>query len=146
MSSSSRYIDVVAGVLWRHGEILAVTRPPGKSQAGAWEFPGGKVEPGEALSTALCRELHEELGIAVDTFAFWREITHCYAHVAVRLHFFHVHAFTGEPQALEGQKLCWKRPRQLPLLPFLEADRAVVALLADEFGDIGKDGKRRNRP
>ncbi len=141
MTSSPQYIDVVAGLLWRDGEVLAVTRPPGKSQAGSWEFPGGKVEPGENLSDALCRELHEELGIDMQTFAFWQEITHCYAHVSVRLHFFHVHAFAGEPKALEGQMLCWKRPRRLLSLPFLEADRAIVAQLADEFDDREEDGK-----
>jgi 8-oxo-dGTP diphosphatase len=128
--SGGKAIEVVAAVIWRDGRYLGVRRPAGKSMAGAYEFPGGKIEPGEVPQAALVRELGEELGITPSAFAFFREKAHSYPHLSVRLHFFHVHAFIGEPQALEGQDMEWLTPRQALARPFLEADRDVVEALA----------------
>ena len=68
-------IEVVGGILWRGGSFLAAQRPEGHPQAGFWEFPGGKVEPGESLEAALARELAEELSLSVRNPRLWRTIT-----------------------------------------------------------------------
>ena len=83
-------IEVVGGILWRGGSFLAAQRPEGHPQAGFWEFPGGKVEPGESLEAALARELAEELSLSVRNPRLWRTVEHDYDFRAVRLHFFHI--------------------------------------------------------
>jgi 8-oxo-dGTP diphosphatase len=128
---SGAEIDVVAAVIWRDGRFLAARRPEGKPQAGYWEFPGGKVEPGESLERALARELDEELGIRPAEAAFWCEKRHAYPHLRVRLHFFHVYRFTGRLTPREGHELRWLTPGAADV-PFLEADTQIVDLLARE--------------
>lgn len=122
-------LDVVAGIIWREGRYLAVERPEGASMAGWWEFPGGKIEPGETREAALVRELREELGITAEEYAFWRELTHAYETVTVRLHFFHIHHYSGELQALENQRWAWVDPAAPSTLDFLPADEPVVRAL-----------------
>ncbi|WP_165075034.1 MULTISPECIES: (deoxy)nucleoside triphosphate pyrophosphohydrolase [unclassified Desulfovibrio] len=92
-------IDVAAGILWRGGRLLAAQRPGGKPLAGFWELPGGKLEAGESAESALARELAEELGLTVREARFWRLAEHAYPArgIRVRLHFFHVTEFDGEP-------------------------------------------------
>ena len=91
-------IEVAAAVLVRpDGAFLLAQRPAGKVYAGYWEFPGGKIEPGEAADAALARELHEELGIDVVTAYPWITREHVYEHGHVRLNFFRVTEWTGEP-------------------------------------------------
>lgn len=123
-------IDVVAAIVWRGRKFLAVCRPPGKPQAGYWEFPGGKVEAGESLEEALARELEEELDIRPTTWGFWREKRHAYEHIRVRLHFFHVHQFSGLPVPREGHEFKWLEPGEADV-PFLEADEEIVRQLAE---------------
>ena len=130
MNAARPAVAVVAAVIWRGGRYLGVRRPAGKPMPGAYEFPGGKIEPGQTPEAALARELGEELGILPTTFAFFREKAHAYDHLSVRLYFFHVHAYAGEPQALEGQDMEWLTPQQALTRPFLEADRDIVAALA----------------
>ena len=128
--AGSGVIDVVAAVLWRGKRFLAVDRPPGKVMAGWWVFPGGKIDPGESRADALTRELHEELAVTPVEYAPWTEKTHVYDHATVRLYFFHVTRFTGEPRGLEGQRLKWVTPTEAETLAFLPADREILALLA----------------
>ncbi len=128
--NAAKPIDVVAAIIWRDGRFLAVDRPQGKSMAGWWEFPGGKVDEGETDDQALVRELHEELGITPTMFDYWREKIHVYEHATVRLRFYHVRAFLGEPSGLEGQRLKWLFPHEPPGVPFLPADEEVLAQLA----------------
>lgn len=132
--SALRDIDVAAGIIWQAGRFLAAQRPPDKPHAGFWEFPGGKLEPGEDAAQALARELAEELDIRVRTAAFWRCAEHDYPErcLHVRLHFFHVTAFDGQPSSREGQTLRWILPEEAPALPFLPADAAIVAALKNE--------------
>ena len=89
-------VDVAVGVLIDADErFLLTSRPAGKVYAGYWEFPGGKLEPGESVEAALRRELHEELGIAVDAVEPWKIELVDYPHARVRLHFCKVRAWSG---------------------------------------------------
>lgn len=122
-------LQVVAGVVWRGGRFLAVERPPDKVLAGWWEFPGGKVEPGESLEAALIRELQEELSFTSTSLTFWRRKRFVYPRGPVMLHFFHVTEFTGEVVPLEGQRFGWFTPGQADVSIFLPANADIVPAL-----------------
>lgn len=109
------------------GRVLIARRPEHKHQGGLWEFPGGKVEAGEAVEVALARELHEELGIDVMASRPLIQVRHDYPDLAVLLDVHEVGAFTGEPHGREGQPLAWVAPRELPDYQFPEANRPIVA-------------------
>ncbi len=110
------FIDVAAAVLQRpDGSYLLAQRPPGKIWAGYWEFPGGKIEPGETAHDALVRELHEELGITVQTSYPWLTRVFTYPHATVRLSFFRVTEWNGELHPHESQEFAWQiNPPQPP--------------------------------
>jgi len=124
-------VDVAAAVIERpDGSFLLAQRPPGKVYAGWWEFPGGKVEAGEAPEHALARELHEELGIDVQTAYPWITRVHVYEHATVMLHFFRVVEWAGEPQSREKQAFVWQRMDAPMAEPMLPANAPVLASLA----------------
>jgi 8-oxo-dGTP diphosphatase len=130
-------VEVAVGVLIRaDGAFLLTSRPVGKVYEGYWEFPGGKVEPGESVEAALTRELHEELGLEVTRCERWRIELMSYAHARVRLNFCKVFAWGGEPVAHEGQQLAWQ---QLPVTvaPLLPGTLPVLDWFAHERGHIG---------
>ncbi|NDV50709.1 MULTISPECIES: 8-oxo-dGTP diphosphatase MutT [unclassified Salipiger] len=115
------------------GRVLLAQRPEGKSMAGLWEFPGGKVEPGETPEAALIRELHEELGIetwdsclAPLTFA-----SHAYDDFHLLMPLFACRKWQGVPQAREGQVLKWARARELTDYPMPPADVPLIPILRD---------------
>ena len=122
-------LDVVAGIVWRDGQYLAVERPAGGRMAGWWEFPGGKIEPGETREDALVREFREELGITPTRFEYWRDLEHEYEEFVVRLYFFHINNYSGELQSLEKQRMAWVDPAVAPTLDYLPADIVIVKAL-----------------
>ena len=124
-------VDVAAAVIERpDGSFLLAQRPAGKVYAGWWEFPGGKLEPGEDAAQGLARELHEELGIDVRRAYPWITRVHAYEHATVRLHFFRVVAWEGEPHSREGQAFLWQRPAAPMAEPMLPANAPVLKSLA----------------
>ncbi|HEX4869937.1 MAG TPA: Nudix family hydrolase [Moraxellaceae bacterium] len=119
-------ILVVAAVIRRDGRILIAQRPRDKHMGGLWEFPGGKVEPGEDVRHALVRELEEELGITASACAPLIRITHDYPDKAVCLDVWEVTAFAGEPHGREGQSVRWVTEAELPAFDYPAANRPIV--------------------
>ena len=121
-------IHVAAAVIrGADGRILIARRGETQHQGGLWEFPGGKVEDGEAVEIALARELREELGIDVTAARPLIKIKHDYPDKQILLDVWDVSAFTGEPHGAEGQPLAWVSPRELAQYDFPEANRPIVA-------------------
>jgi len=115
------------------GRVLVSERPPGKQLAGLWEFPGGKVEPGERPEQTLIRELAEELGIRVEepclaplTFA-----SHAYPDFHLLMPLYVCRRWTGTPRPMEGQALKWVRPKALRDLAMPPADAPLIPFLVD---------------
>ena len=115
------------------GRVLLAKRPEGKTLAGLWEFPGGKVEEGERPEEALIRELKEELGINVEhsclaplTFA-----SHAYENFHLLMPLYVCRRWKGIPQALEGQELKWVRAKDLRSMPMPPADLPLIPHLED---------------
>lgn len=128
--SKSKYVEVSAAVLQRSdGSFLLAQRPPDKIWAGYWEFPGGKVEPGETPHHALVRELREELGIDAQTAYPWLTRVFTYPHATVRLNFFRVTAWSGELHPHEGQQFSWQHPGEVSVAPVLPANAPILRAL-----------------
>lgn len=115
------------------GRVLLAQRPEGKQLAGLWEFPGGKVEPGETPEQCLIRELHEEIGIETEipclaplTFA-----SHSYDDFHLLMPLFICRRFRGIAQPREGQTLKWVRPKQMRDYPMPPADAPLIPFLID---------------
>lgn len=121
-------IEVVAAVLRdRDGRVLIAERPAGKPLAGFWEFPGGKLGPGEPAASALQRELKEELGIGVERAHRLLHLSHIYPERRVHLDVWRVTRYSGTPASCEGQRLAWVPPAELPSWNLLPADEPIVA-------------------
>ena len=127
---NSPVVEVAAAVLQRaDGSFLLAQRPEGKPYAGYWEFPGGKMEAGESPLYALRRELHEELGIEVGAAYPWLRRVFTYPHATVRLNFFRVTAWQGEPHGRENQRLSWQTVPDLTVGPLLPANTPILRAL-----------------
>lgn len=126
---TERVEAAVAVILRADGKVLLGQRPEGKSWAGWWEFPGGKVEDGETAALALRREVHEELGIDATEFSPWITREFSYPERHVRLNFFTVRAWAGEPHGKENQQLSWQDPAAVTVGPLLPANAPVLDAL-----------------
>jgi 8-oxo-dGTP diphosphatase len=115
------------------GRVLLARRPEGKAMAGLWEFPGGKVLPGESPESALVRELREELGLdtAESCLAPYTFASHRYPEFHLLMPLYVCRRWSGVPIPLERQELAWVRPKRLFDYPMPPADRPLVALLQD---------------
>ena len=122
---------VAAALIVRDGEVLIGQRRPNQPMALLWEFPGGKIEPGESPQQALARELHEELGIQAAIGTHVIRIRHNYRHGgAVDLQFFTVREFTGEIENHIYEQIRWVKLADLTRYEFLAADRGLIRDLA----------------
>jgi 8-oxo-dGTP diphosphatase len=127
-------VDVAVGVLIRpNGDFLLTSRPPGKVYEGYWEFPGGKLEPGESVEQALRRELLEEIGITVRDVQPWKIELVDYPHALVRLNFCKVFDWTGELHMHEGQAFAWQN-LPVTVAPVLPGTIPVLGWFAQERG------------
>lgn len=126
----NKIVAVSAAVLQRpDGTFLLAQRPADKIWAGYWEFPGGKIEPGEAAYHALVRELREELGIEVQTAYPWLTRVFTYPHATVRLNFFRVTEWRGEMHPHEGQQFSWQHLPEVSVTPVLPANAPIIRAL-----------------
>jgi len=124
---------VAVALIDADGRVLIAERPEGKQLAGLWEFPGGKIEPGERPEETLIRELHEELGITVEepclaplTFA-----SHAYESFHLLMPLYVCRRWSGFVQSREGQRLKWVRPRDLRNYPMPPADEPLIPPLIE---------------
>ena len=134
--SLAKVIDVTVAIIQKStGEFLLASRPQGKGWAGWWEFPGGKIEIGEAPEHALSRELHEELGITPTYIQQWMTRRFDYPQTidaeakTVLLHFYFVNAWYGEITPKEGQQLSWQNPQNITVSPILPANAPIMKAL-----------------
>jgi len=130
---SGLLLVVAAALTDRDGRVLLTERPEGKTMAGLWEFPGGKLMPGETPEAALLRELKEELDIDTEasclaplTFA-----SHAYADFHLLMPLYVCRVWQGVPRPREGQRLAWVRPNEMRNWPMPPADRPLIAMLRD---------------
>jgi len=122
-------VEVVAAVVERAGRYLITRRLEGTHLAGLWEFPGGKILPGEKPEDALKRELKEELGVEATVSELIQTVDWTYPEKSVRLLFFRC-ALAGEPAALEGQEMRWVAAADLRSFHFPDADATLIARLS----------------
>lgn len=115
------------------GRVLLAQRPEGKSMAGLWEFPGGKIEAGETPEAALIREMKEELGIDIQSacLAPFTFASHAYETFHLLMPLYLCRRWQGTPRSLEGQALKWVRPREMGDYPVPPADVSLIAMLRD---------------
>ena len=122
---------VAAALVDGDGRVLLQRRAPGRAMAGLWEFPGGKVEPGERPEAALVREIEEELGIGVETTALtpaaFATADNAGRHMLLLLYL--CREWSGEPRALDAAALAWVRPADMAALPMPPADEPLIPLL-----------------
>lgn len=121
------------GLVDADGRVLLAQRPPGKKMAGLWEFPGGKVEPGETPEAALIREMREELGIDIKEacLAPFTFASHAYDDFHLLMPLYLCRRWQGTPAPHEGQVLKWVRPKEMKDYPMPPADVPLVAMLRD---------------
>lgn len=134
MVENKLYIHVAVGVIFNDAKQICVTKRQGKQHlAGFWEFPGGKVEPGETVQQALMRELEEEIGIHIQGSEPLLEIKHSYPDKDVHLDVHTISTFDGHARGQEGQELKWVEISDLKNVAFPEANIPIVEKLLKSF-------------
>lgn len=129
MGERSAPVWVAAALMIRDDKFLICRRPAHKIRGGLWEFPGGKVEPGESAAQALARECGEELGVSVCPGEVYMELTHPYPDITVKLTLLQVFAFQGQPQLLEHEALAWIGVEEIDDFDFCPADKLILERL-----------------
>ena len=131
MTDRRRTLVVAGLIVGGDGRVLIAKRRADQALGGRWEFPGGKVEPGEAPVAALARELHEELGVAAEVGRIWDVLFHAYPEFDLVM-LVYVCRINGAPRAIEVADLAWVAPRDLAAWDILPADRPLVERLGAE--------------
>lgn len=133
MTASKLLLVAAVALVDLDGRVLIARRPPGKAMAGLWEFPGGKVHPGETPEAALIRELAEELGIDTQAscLAPFTFASHAYADFHLLMPLYLCRKWHGTAVGREGQELAWVAPNGLRNYPMPPADKPLVAMLRD---------------
>jgi 8-oxo-dGTP diphosphatase len=133
MSESKLLLVAAVALVDPDGRVLLAERPAGKQLAGLWEFPGGKVDPGETPETALIRELGEELGITVEKacLAPFTFASHAYESFHLLMPLYVCRVWEGTVQPLEAQRLAWVKVGDMDAYPMPPADKPLVAMLRD---------------
>lgn len=126
-------ISVVAGICVRDGRILVARRREGGAESRKWEFPGGKIEPGETPEEALERELSEELGVKTKTGRIFDAVIRYLPERAILILFYFTSLTQGEPRPIEAEDVMWLLPEELGIPDFAEADRRVADRLRAEM-------------
>ncbi len=128
--------EVVAALIWRKGKFMICRRPPGKARGLLWEFPGGKVEPGETKEQALARECREELAVTVSVGRIFLDVVHEYPDITVHLTLFDSVISEGEPRLLEHSALAWIDPSETDRYDFCPADTEILEKIRREAAVI----------
>jgi A/G-specific adenine glycosylase len=123
------HFDVTAAVIRKNGRLLIAQRPFGGRLGGLWEFPGGKVEPGETLPQCLRREIKEELGVRIKVGKPITSIEHAYTHFKITLYAFECELMSGKPQALQVEDFKWVRMSELGKYAFAKTDIRIIEAL-----------------
>lgn len=127
-----RVIQVAAALLIRDGRLLIAQRLKGDHLGGLWEFPGGKIEPGESFASCLQREMIEELALEVDVFQVYDEVTHAYPEKSVHIKFLVCRWRAGEATPLAAQAVAWVTRDELSRYEFPPADAVILRRLRSE--------------
>lgn len=134
------WIPVVTALIRKGDRVLVGQRPPGHTLAGQWEFPGGKIEKGEAPEEALKRELQEELGIEAEIGPLRLAASHTYGDVSILIMFYDVFFWKGEPKLQQHTELRWIASHEFKDLPIPDANRKII----DRLNDV-LNGDRKSR-
>ena len=127
---------VTAGILIHNGTILIAKRPAGKTMAAMWEFPGGKIEPGETAAACMIREMEEEFAIRVEVVRGYDELIHHYPDFSVKLIFFLLRWTGGALECRDHDDFKWVLPEHLTDYVFLPADAPIINQIAAEGADL----------
>ncbi|RMF50530.1 MAG: A/G-specific adenine glycosylase [Anaerolineae bacterium] len=125
------HYKVVAAVIWRNGQVLLARRPENGLLGGLWEFPGGKVQPGETFPAALQREIREELGADIEVETYLGTYRHAFTHFSITLRAYtcRLHPHSPPPAALEHTAITWQKPQALDDFPMGKVDRQIARRL-----------------
>jgi mutator protein MutT len=142
---SPALIEIAIALVWKDGRLLIARRPTGVHLAGLWEFPGGKIEPGETTAACVLRELREEVGIEAEVTGERPMIEFTYPERTVRLHPLDCRWLSGEPQPTRCEEPRWVLPVELPAYSFPEANAPLLAELTGEVTSGRRTGDARDR-
>lgn len=131
--STDYKVIICAAIQNSMGQILLTRRKPELKLGGMWEFPGGKLEHGEELETALKREIREELSIEIDDIELLHLQPHVYTHAAVLILFYLAKAVSEEIQLVDHDKMEWVSPQNLGQYDLLPANQKVIEILKNRF-------------